>query len=95
MSNVRITTTAMAVAGLTLLGSGCAMFNDTATHISYTDNVSLGQELLDLQKAKEAGAISAEEFEILKREVRQRKGPVTGGVCGAAPRDLAGETGAP
>jgi hypothetical protein len=36
------------------------------------DRPTLGQELLDLQKAKEAGAVSQEEYEELKEKLKTK-----------------------
>ena len=45
----------LAAAALLLGACGCAMFNDTATHITPADPIGPGQELLDLRKALHAG----------------------------------------
>ena len=47
--------------------SGCAVGNDPTFH--YTRTISIGQELIDLQKAKDSNAITDEEFEKAKKEL--------------------------
>ena len=47
--------------------SGCAAFN--RGELTLVRTVSIGQELLDLQQAKEAGAITEAEFQVLKTKI--------------------------
>jgi hypothetical protein len=47
--------------------SGCAAFN--RGELTLVRNISFGQELLDLQRAKQAGAITEAEFEALKAKI--------------------------
>ncbi|MCC7299855.1 MAG: hypothetical protein IT583_02120 [Verrucomicrobia bacterium] len=59
---------AMIVAGVLVIGvSGCAMLN--RVDVAYTRTTTIGQELLDLQKAKEKGVISDEEYFNAKKEI--------------------------
>lgn len=52
--------------------AGCAMFNKTK--IAYTRTTTLGQELIDLQAAKEKGAITEAEYQELKEQIKQGEG---------------------
>ena len=51
----------------TLAISGCAAFN--RGELTLVRTVSIGQELLDLQRAKQEGAITEAEFEVLKAKI--------------------------
>lgn len=53
----------MLVSGL----SGCAMLN--RIDLEYHRTTTIGQELMDLQKAKERGVISDEEYFNTKKEI--------------------------
>ena len=57
------------VAVAAFCGAGCAMFN--STRVSYSRNVTVGQELIDLKKALDGGAITAAEYEDLKARVKK------------------------
>lgn len=55
-------------AGVLVFGvSGCAMLN--RFDMQYTRTTTIGQELLDLQKAHEKGVISDEEYICTKKEI--------------------------
>ena len=54
-----------------LLLSGCGG-GGAETEIKQAPQTTLGQELLDLEKAHEKGVISDEEYEKLKKEVIKR-----------------------
>jgi len=49
------------------LTSSCAFLNKA--DIEYERNTTLGQELIDLQKARQAGAINKDEFETAKKDL--------------------------
>ena len=51
-----------------LLLSGCGG-GGAETEIKQAPQTTLGQELLDLDKARETGAITDEEYEKLKKEI--------------------------
>ena len=53
---------------LTATLSGCAIGTKGATSIA---NPTLGQELIDLKKAKDSGVISTEEYEELKEKLKE------------------------
>ena len=53
---------------LTATLSGCAIGTKGSTS---TENPTLGQELIDLKKAKDSGAISTEEYEKLKEKLKK------------------------
>ena len=50
-----------------LVSGGCAIGNRGTLELSR--HISIGQELLDLQKAHEAGAISDEEYEMVRGKI--------------------------
>ena len=51
------------LAGLT----GCSMFNRGTMH--YNRTTTIGKELLDLKEARDAGAMSEEEYIKVKKEI--------------------------
>jgi len=51
---------AIILAGCVSGAAGCAMFN--RTQVAYTRTTTVGRELLDLQEAREKGAISEAEY---------------------------------
>ena len=63
MPQVRV----FAVVALTFLMSGC--FNDYESELVNEVHVSLGEQLLDLKKAQDAGVISDEEFSATKERL--------------------------
>ena len=57
---------------VTVLGlAGCAMFN--STELEYTNNISVGRELVDLKEAMDKGAITEKEYNSLKERIKQGK----------------------
>jgi hypothetical protein len=59
---------ALMVAGVVVFGiSGCAMLN--RVDVEYSRHTTIGQELIDLQQAKEKGVISDEEYICAKKEI--------------------------
>lgn len=59
---------ALIVSGVLVCGlSGCAMLN--RVDVEYHRTTTIGQELMDLQKAKEKGVISDEEYFNTKKEI--------------------------
>lgn len=70
---LRLTITLAWLALIVVLCS-CAMFNKT--EINQKRTTTIGQELIDLEEAKEKGAISQEEYEKVKeRIISQNLGP--------------------
>ena len=66
MKTPRITWILAALAVVTVFaGSGCVMFN----RVAYSRTTTTGQELVDLQTAKEKGAVTPEEFARLKKAI--------------------------
>jgi hypothetical protein len=56
------------VAGVMVAGlSGCALLNKV--DVEYSRHTTIGQELIDLQQAKEKGVISDEEYFNAKKEI--------------------------
>lgn len=56
---------------LTVPLSGCAwgMFNYVEQNVEYRRTTTIGQELKDLQEARDANAISEQEYEKKKKEI--------------------------
>lgn len=67
MKILRITMLSGLALGL-LWAAGCAMFNDT--DLTYTRTTTLGRELMDLQAARDKGAITEEEYQQLKQKMK-------------------------
>jgi len=62
------TVKALIVAGVLISGiSGCAMLN--RVDVEYSRHTTIGNELIDLQQAKEKGVISDEEYFKAKKEI--------------------------
>ena len=68
-SVIKITTASLLIATL----SGCAAFN--TAKVNYTRNTTVGQELMDLEQAKEKGVVSTEEYLRLRKEI-MKGGPM-------------------
>jgi len=49
--------------------SSCAALNSARGELHYNINVTKGQELLDLKKALDEGAITKDEFELMKKKI--------------------------
>ena len=52
-----------------ILFSSCASLNRAHGELHYNVNISKGQELLDLKKALDEGAITEDEFELMKEKI--------------------------
>ena len=52
-----------------LLAGGCAIGNKG--ELEFSRHVSIGQELIDLKRARDEGAISAEEYAALKAKIME------------------------
>lgn len=61
--------------GIALLAciSGCALFNHGTMH--YNRTTTIGQELVDLQEARDKGAMSEDEYIAVKKEI-MKGGPI-------------------
>jgi hypothetical protein len=60
----------VAAAGAVLLIGGCG--SDPKVTVQGTTTISKGQELTDLQRALEAGAINQQEYERLRERILRR-----------------------
>jgi len=52
-----------------LVQTSCAFLNKAHGELQYNNNVTKGQELLDLKKALDEGAINQKEFELMKEKI--------------------------
>ena len=52
-----------------LVQTSCAALNKAHGELHYNNNVTKGQELLDLKKALDEGAINQKEFELMKEKI--------------------------
>jgi len=52
-----------------LVQTSCALLNKAHGELQYNNNVTKGQELLDLKKALDEGAINQKEFELMKEKI--------------------------
>jgi hypothetical protein len=59
----------LALAGLMLACAGCWGGGSTTTSYSETKTVTTGQELMDLKKARDSGAISEAEYQRLRENI--------------------------
>jgi hypothetical protein len=66
----------LAMAGL----SGCAMFNKAT--VTHTRTTTIGQELIDLQEAREKDMLSENEYDKLRKEII-KGGPSIHAACGS------------
>jgi len=62
-------TLALTAASGLLLTAGCAIGNSGKLVLSR--HISVGQELIDLQRARDEGAITEEEYELIKGKLMQ------------------------
>ena len=63
------------IAVISLLSMHCfspSFFSPNSHSVSTEINVTTGQELLDLQKALDSGAITQEEYDELRRKIMER-----------------------
>ena len=47
----------------------CASFNRANGEIEYSNHISKGQELLDLKKALDEGALNQKEYNLMKKKI--------------------------
>ena len=66
MKNMQLLKAALSMLVITSL-TGCAMFNKNV--ITSTRTTTIGQELADLQNAKESGAVTEEEYNRIKSNI--------------------------
>ena len=52
-----------------MVQTSCASLNKAHGELQYNNNVTKGQELLDLKKALDEGAINQKEFELMKEKI--------------------------
>ena len=52
-----------------LVQTSCASLNRVHGEIHYKNNISKGQELLDLKKALDEGAINQQEYDVIKETI--------------------------
>ena len=52
-----------------LVQTSCALLNKAHGELHYNNNVTKGQELVDLKKALDEGAINQKEFELMKEKI--------------------------
>ena len=52
-----------------LVQTSCAFLNKAHGELHYYNNITKGQELLDLKKALDEGALTQDEFELMKEKI--------------------------
>ena len=52
-----------------LIQTSCAALNRAHGELHYYNNITKGQELLDLKKALDEGALTQDEFELMKEKI--------------------------
>ena len=55
--------------GMVFIFSSCATLNKAHGELHYNNSISKGQELQDLKKALDEGAINQEEFNLMKEKI--------------------------
>ena len=55
--------------GMVFMFSSCATLNKAQGELHYNNSISKGQELQDLKKALDEGAINQEEFNLMKEKI--------------------------
>ena len=55
--------------GMVSIFSSCATLNKAQGELHYNNSISKGQELQDLKKALDEGAINQEEFNLMKEKI--------------------------
>lgn len=71
MSIPRTSAVVITLAALCGAIAGCSSSSNTVT-VQESTKISKGQELSDLQRARQAGAITAQEYETLRQVVMKR-----------------------
>ena len=52
-----------------LFFTACGSFNEADGELHYYNTISYGQQMLDLKKALDEGAVSHEEYDLLKEKI--------------------------
>ena len=52
-----------------MIQTSCATLNKAQGEIHYNNNISKGQELQDLKKALDNGAINQDEYDLMKKKI--------------------------
>ena len=66
MKNINILFT---ISLLMIIQTSCATLNRAQGEIHYNNNISKGQELQDLKKALDNGAINQDEYDLMKEKI--------------------------
>jgi len=54
---------------IVLISTSCATLNRAHGELNYNNNISKGQELQDLKKALDDGAINQDEYDLMKEKI--------------------------
>ena len=57
------------ISAFIIIQTSCATLNKAQGEIHYNNNISKGQELQDLKKALDNGAINQEEYDLMKEKI--------------------------
>ena len=66
MKNINVLVT---ISLFMMIQTSCATLNKAQGEIHYNNNISKGQELQDLKKALDEGAINQNEFDLMKEKI--------------------------
>ena len=66
---IKKTALVLIMSSIILIQTSCASLNKAHGEFHYQINVTKGQELIDLKKALDDGAITQKEFELMKEKV--------------------------
>lgn len=72
MTSIRILSTALAVSLVLLSLGGCVSSSRSNVTVQESVKFSKGQELNDLMRAKQAGAVTDSEYESLRQTIMKR-----------------------
>ena len=59
----------LTICAIVLINTSCATLNRAHGELNYNNNISKGQELQDLKKALDVGAINQDEYNLMKEKI--------------------------
>ena len=59
----------LTICAIVLINTSCATLNRAHGELNYNNHISKGQELQDLKKALDEGAINQDEYDLMKEKI--------------------------